>query len=897
MNASRAKDVPTGTAWPGGLGRTGGPAMVGLLLAVVVAAPADAARPRPRACPDAAYRLLSGPVFPNDPTSDRIRVAGGQVSLGRSCPVTAAVRSKVKAARRYTKVSADWVGCKDAQRVSVRAKIDAVTCEQVEGKLKFRAVVAGVVTTVKVPVLALADVGDSIRIGTFNTQYLPSTVFNKPPDHAEKMAKRIIASGYDWIVLNEVFDDDARDVFADELGPKFPHYIKELDGDTVVAEQSGLAIFSKFPFAPLVNPGCDLEPCGGNCSGPECGNVAFYVYHVCDDSPLPWDVADCDSDKGLALVRIKNPNSGRTYSVLFTHTQASYPSDDDEEDEEEHFATRRDQLGLAGTLLNDHRPAGTAGEDVFLMGDLNVDGNLNNPDLGEIGPSHNRREFEYHFREANDYFQGYFTDPWAEENSPDGHDPGLTNLIHYGNNGARLDFIARHAGTAPVGAGQVRDLCVQHMTRAYNLFWSDNPADYSPKGMGEGGLLSLSDHFGLNADVNRWAPQCRPADAVEVAPPPGTAQLYLGTVTHPGSMQWWKVAEKGTYTIAAVGLSTLTTDDDFELTLYRDTDLSTPVGVYKGETNVMNLDGIQITGSKFDLLEPPYFIRIKHKYRSVTGDYGLAVLRHDCGSKPQSCALRPGEVHEHVLPPFWVGDDEAWFDFETNAIPGGIDPQQLAIRLFDYAPTEAALFMLRVYEDDGSTLLWGPSPTNYTTDDGMSPLPIPEVHHDRTEDQQRKYFLTVGRTGGPATYDAGSQTDFSITWTTNLTILFPGSQGVTVQCSEENDDTSSDDEVYLEWLDHDGTTTAISHEIDDDFEAGEVHSVAGALGVPIYFYDHVTVSLREEDDTSGDDWADFPIYALAPDDPAPRLDETNDRHFDTGGLYILRYSRSHYLPD
>ena len=843
-------------------------------------------------CPDASYRVLSGPIVEEDRTSDRLQVrAADDVVLGRGCEEAS---SSVRSDDRGLLLEAEWYGCAGGVNVAIEAILDTASCESVEGTVSVQ--YQRWAEWLRFPLLALADIGESVRFGAFNTQYLPSTVFNKDPGDdrvaARKMSERIIDSGYDFIMLSEVFDDEAGEEFTKRLADNGPydHYIQEIDGDTVFAEQSGLAFYSKWPFAAPVDPGCDGSSCGGDCIGSDCDKLVFWTYHECDDTAWPWDVADCDADKGLALLRVENPNSGRIYNSLFTHTQASYPADDDESDEGDHFNTRRAQLGLSGYFINNHLPSEAERQDVFLMGDLNVDGNLNNPNPGHYWPTPSRYEFDYHFTSSNDYFQGYFIDPWQFETSPNGTDPGLTNLIHYGTSGARLDYVARHAPHSPKQTlPGPRELCFQHMTLAHNLFWSDSAADYEPKGLGKGGKEPLSDHFGVNVDANLWAPQCRPVDAQVISPSPGQPAIEQGQITYPGSMQWWRIEEDGTYTIALVGLDAY--GDKLDLQLYAESDLSTPVPQYENETNVINLGRMEIVGKKFKVLEAPFYLRVKHDYRTYTGDYALVVLRHDCATKEQSCALRPGEQPLlHLLPQGGqAASPEAWFDLETDALPVGVDPQELQFTLHGLDPQNDGLYTLSLLEDDGVTVI----DSNASGELGEGGV----MYHRlaRAESAERKFYLTVER-NHPGPYAQLTETAFLIGWTTNLSILYPGPLGLTVQCSEENDSTSADDEVLLAYVRVDGHQTQHNHMIDDDWDAGENHSIAHITGSPIYFYDNVTIRLIEEDDTSGNDWLDFVVQPLPLDRALPLEDAQLAEPFDTGGMYLLRHSVSHFLP-
>ena len=67
-------------------------------------------------------------------------------------------------------------------------------------------------------------------------------------------------------------------------------------------------------------------------------------------------------------------------------------------------------------------------------------------------------------------------------------------------------------------------------------------------------------------------------------------------------MQWWRIEEDGTYTIALLGWDAYS--DKLDLTLYAESDLSTPVPQYENETNTITLDGIEIEAEQRTLRLP-----------------------------------------------------------------------------------------------------------------------------------------------------------------------------------------------------------------------------------------------------------------------------------------------------
>ncbi|MCA9772951.1 MAG: hypothetical protein KC466_11130, partial [Myxococcales bacterium] len=91
--------------------------------------------------------------------------------------------------------------------------------------------------------------GDTLVVGTFNAQFLPTLLSPKADSdddikRSAQIAKRIIASGYDIIILNEIFDEDARDVFMRDLSFAYPYVVYYVAGPVLDLDDSGLMLFS-----------------------------------------------------------------------------------------------------------------------------------------------------------------------------------------------------------------------------------------------------------------------------------------------------------------------------------------------------------------------------------------------------------------------------------------------------------------------------------------------------------------------------------------------------------------------------------------------------------------------------------------------------------------------------
>src|SRR5262249_5886210 len=149
----------------------------------------------------------------------------------------------------------------------------------------------------KLPVIGTLAKGDALRIGTYNVQFL--TGFASSAENAGSpcqipgdddrhrppvIAERVIASRY-TIAFNEMFDDDAQEAMVNSLQATYPYYLKKIrQGDL---EDSGLEIFSKYPFEPLPVPTYGQHDVLFNgqafpyfvCEGSDCDKVAFIEFH------------------------------------------------------------------------------------------------------------------------------------------------------------------------------------------------------------------------------------------------------------------------------------------------------------------------------------------------------------------------------------------------------------------------------------------------------------------------------------------------------------------------------------------------------------------------------------------------------------------------------------------
>jgi len=753
------------------------------------------------------------------------------------------------------------------------------------------------------PGLPVPGHGESIRIGTFNAQFLPGS--DDDESRSARIAHRILDSGYDIIALNEVFDEEARGGFVEMLRDEYPHFVAFLDDDAIGSQDSGLMLFSVFPFEPLPISTYQAGRHGRNNVMAENGRLGDWGGDVAFIEYREHMRIDTMSAKGAALVRIRNPQTGRIYNVVFTHTQASYP-----EDEESHEnwigpinirASQLEQIQrlIDGTLTSTQ----IAREDLFVLGDLNIDGDLRDPNHGSATCcAPNLYEWVERFRTPGSFFTDTLHDTWAFEQPADDRgvtfDPGLTNFLHWGPDfvpdmGARLDYILRSRTPGP----QTEALCVQHLTLAYNLrdgapSLSDYPAPLRPpeggigrRGIGRLGVNDLSDHLGLNADINRWAEYCNPLEAWG-AP---LDVLLPGRITYPGSMQWFRFDDPGTYSFALQGAGT-------EYRVYEASDMSRPVPQFFNQTREIRvvvavgaeaLGERRLMAQKYVLPTAPFFIRVFMPDRAATGTYEFAAHRHEGSSRDDAIQLWPNDPHWRALPSTPLNaEDTTWFQIRTERADSG-KSQQLRFVVDQYT---ADVFSLELRTANGSRRI----------DAAMTSVPDPDnpggrrlvIERNDLNPAASTMFLLVRRTDP-------SVTSYRVRWETNLTALHGqlanvrGAGELKLTCVEETD-TIGIDEIYLTVV-VDGTVRINDRYLrdfdDDDWETLE------NLIPAVRYLDNVTIMLREEDGglNFGEDSLQAVITGLRPD----QTEHLGDAKTLAccGGEYVVAFNRSRSLSE
>jgi len=588
------------------------------------------------------------------------------------------------------------------------------------------------------PVAAEAQQRDeSVRVATYNA-YLLSPFFKcfnpnfvdcllqisgETEEWANHLADTILANTdrFDVIVLNEVWDEDAKSILVRRLRKAYPNFVRKIDADLITVrgqslediltgqpqavvdaifggapigkingEDSGLMLFAnaKFRFAPL--PHGDFKWGGGSTESLEATTpeVAFTLFEDCGS-------ADCFSAKGAALVRLDYLPTGRVFNVVLTHMQADYPEDD------EFFAgERKAQFAQIEKMLRtslDPLERRERSERVLMMGDLNV-----------APLTTGAAEWAERFDTAGSFYTRPLYDAWARTTSKD--DRGITNQ----NDHERLDYVLSFP--EPYTQGDLEGpMCVQHMTI---------PTDFRDL---------ESDHYMVHADLNIGTFHCSPQIAMEVklepeAVAPGQPPrefTFIDAVggvdeteiRRPGQMQWYHVTKEqaGTY---LMGL----TSSGLRMDIYAPEDLTTPISPYNKTTLSVVLADRSLFVDTY-VLPKEFYVRVSGKTRTFTDDYALFIKRNTCSSKAEACILQPGQEQGATLSgaasPFGF-QNEAWFAFDvTGTADSGVDqtvtltasglpdPGGFEARLEDFLNT-SGIPEPGVVEDGGTRSFAGP---------------------------------------------------------------------------------------------------------------------------------------------------------------------------------------------
>lgn len=221
----------------------------------------------------------------------------------------------------------------------------------------------------------------SLRITQFNAAFVEAPTEDNEElfgmdddDRAKELAGRILQSKSDIIALNEVFPSDAKDSFIKHLRDTYPYYVREVSDGDAFEQDSGLMLFSRYPFLPLPNGKFKAPAVWATANGQDCEHVAFREFEH------TWSLlgaldnqryVDAAADKGVMVVLIETPFGPIPFGL--THLWASYAKDG-MPDAVVKIHMRKRQLDLMRRVLE-----GTVGAELaaraIVLGDINIIGN------------------------------------------------------------------------------------------------------------------------------------------------------------------------------------------------------------------------------------------------------------------------------------------------------------------------------------------------------------------------------------------------------------------------------------------------------------------------------------------------------------------------------------------
>lgn len=698
-------------------------------------------------------------------------------------------------------------------------------------KKLFLMVILSIMTMISISCDPMSENSSGIRLLTLNTQmlvndYIPNILdpqlleqfmhaLGELPDveneygitneaRAEKISDAIIAMKRqpDVIALQEVFDDDAKDAFEKKLKNIYPHFVKELDAEDLDPWDSGLMLFSKFPFAPLLK--ADFKAKDVTAFSKSSGNfqdwegVAYKEFRYKNHF-------DTFANKGVGLVRleIKCGNSKEYMYVAFTHTQASY-GDDSFNGMQKSVSARISQLEDIESIIKGTLPqVDLDNEPLFIMGDLNINGNFGSLDFkwGDSSVTdwtavlasdeanivnHCRLyEWDYHFNRhlGNSYFSTYISDSWVYDNIRTDYGQTIGGdfpkyFLNDSANGERLDYILHNNNK---GISSAEDMTPELLKSGEKLSVQHIQRVWEPS---VGSVHYYSDHLGLIVDVNKCYLQCNPRIAKEINPDPDiTCQ---GKIKFAEGMQWFKVGEQGgAYSINTIG--------SVKIEVYEDNDLSRPIR----ESGVKS-----DWGMIYSVPTAPFYVKVIGENINWSGNYTLKIHKHEGKSIDDAILLDPMQYYEensweygyeYTMPELGKINDTniVWFRIAPlKGSTGGL-PSIKAIVDCYHTPIilgDDKLFTIEMMDFNTSIVAksadsifpYSDFPNLPTSDMWRAVLEAEEISKD-------EYYLRVH-----ASYPHTKGDRFTIHWQTNLTYLYPE----WLRCYEQ-EDNSGDDDIYL----------------------------------------------------------------------------------------------------
>ena len=622
---------------------------------------------------------------------------------------------------------------------------------------------------------------------------------------ADEIVKAIKSLGdsVDVIVLNEVWDETAKERLSAHLAAQFPNQVKMIDGAVDISdptllklvadgnpgavfkgEDSGLMLFARrnVKFLPFRGP---ARPAGTTLTA-----VASTYNAARAHTFLHAKGEDSLAAKAVGAVHVELTVGGvkaRAY-VLFTHTQA----------DDENAGTRKRQLREIETFIRTNviDPKGVESEErskIMLLGDINVRGE------GELIPvmAGTTPKAEWKERFTVNTPGPALGDSWARGNS----DKYVGATYEYGQGiDQRLDYLLVKQGTPATG------YCVQHS----RVMLQDAP----------------SDHNAVVTDLNAVFPFCAPRAAG--LPPfdqhfsPSAGPIADATaIATPGAMQWFRFPGKSAATIDVVMPL-----NGVRPHMFPAADLSQEIS--PKETSVRR----QTTWS----VPEDLFIQVRADSRTFTGDYSIRFNKRLCLSATAPCYLTP------TLPQFAA--------FPANGLLGTEDAAFFRVDIIE-APDSGAAQSIVV------TL--GNVPKSYPVSITNADNPSEVIKGETFTIVGRGTFITfpvVGTKNLLVTIrrdnDKATTRTVKAAWTNNLTRVDLHS----LICHDETDgfwgSEAGQDEIAMQ-VNYDGITKRVPSNGYRSFDCNSTDDEDAAFVQTLRTLGPVTIKLFEDDDGSPDD--------------------------------------------
>lgn len=686
-----------------------------------------------------------------------------------------------------------------------------------------------------------------LRLLTYNTQLrswmmevgFPPSI--PPVDTAEERAKIIAAKlldtamDYDIVCLNEVFDEDARDILSSELRAKYPYQVAKADllytrlvrpglmndlenalfgltfgplldvTASILAmkwEDSGLLLASKWPFDTVGVPpevAEKLGPAAGTIFPVGVPIVSFLTYGSCSGV-----MGDCRAAKGVLHARIRR-SGNEVYDIFASHTQA----DDDSVDENR--AERDQQMNTVWSFIESRTGGPPFARPTFFLGDLNILG-------GAAENAQKPPQWAALFDTAGSPFTDHMTDLWGVQQCRGGNtgldDPGFTADVKYAPLRQRLDYAIANPGPG---------LAAQHIRVDYDIAAPPVPPI--------DGVSYVSDHLPLAIDLAAPHPFGSPPNALKVT------DVYFHDGPRwlaPAQMMWYRFDQQGTYEFR------LDADADVYFEVYIGSDLSRPRKPYRNEVH-------PDLGTRF-VLVAPFFVKVAHRRRDREFTFRFHSHRHEGRDPSDPIHLIPGVPYPETFPDAqqlngdspltpWDDTDTKWF--MLNAPRVNVD-RRISLRAdLTLDGGRGPISLLVAFVD-------GPNPPQLVRETPRGPGP----HH--VEWQSRpgdSFFVCVRR------HDAAfSAVQFTLTADTDLTLLRGGEFGLPrLFCTDETSGWGADDIALELKADANGWSRSISNDEIGDFEQDAVRDLSQWIPQSVPYQDGFTAKVIEEDDIDSND--------------------------------------------